>query len=113
MLVFGSTATASCRNRPISTSGSGFARQIVRVRNEYGELRAALALDELLREGVVAMSHGFGNERTSGMPTAQSMPGVNVNELSPTGAGTFDPLGGMSQLTGIRVEVEAATQANP
>ena len=82
--------------------------QFVCVRNDYGELRAALALDELLREGVVAMSHGFGNQRTSGMPVAQAMPGVNVNELSPTGAGSFDPLGGMSQLTGIRVEVEAA-----
>lgn len=54
------------------------------------------------------MSHGFGNERTAGMPVAQSMPGVNVNELSPVGPDSFDPLGGMSQLTGIRVEVAAA-----
>ena len=65
-------------------------------------------LDEKLREGVVAMTHGFGNAGTSGMPIAQSMPGVNVNVLSPTGPGSFDPLGGMSWLTGIQVEVEAA-----
>lgn len=38
------------------------------------------------------------------MPVAQSMPGVNVNALSPSGAGSFDPIGGMSQLTGIPVE---------
>lgn len=82
--------------------------QFVVVRNAQGALRVELAFDERLREGVVAMSHGFGNERTSGMPTAQAMPGVNVNALSPTGAGSFDPLGGMSQLTGIPVEVEAA-----
>jgi formate dehydrogenase len=81
--------------------------QTVEVRNAHGELRTSLALDAHLREGVVAMSHGFGNERTSGMPVAQSMPGVNVNALSPTGPGSFDPVGGMGQLTGIRVEVEA------
>ncbi|HPG26217.1 MAG TPA: hypothetical protein PLW10_11330, partial [Myxococcota bacterium] len=64
--------------------------------------------DERLREGVVAMSHGFGNRRTTGMPVAMALPGVNVNALSPTGEGSFDPVGGMGRLTGIRVEVEAA-----
>jgi formate dehydrogenase len=82
--------------------------QLVIVRNAHGELRAELALDAHLREGVVAMSHGFGNARTSGMPVAQSMPGVNVNVLSPSGAGSFDPVGGMGHLTGIPVEVEGA-----
>jgi anaerobic selenocysteine-containing dehydrogenase len=81
--------------------------QRVTVRNEHGELRAALALDEHLRGGVVAMSHGFGNEHASGMPVAQAMPGVNVNALSPTGAGSFDPIGGMGHLTGIPVDVVA------
>jgi anaerobic selenocysteine-containing dehydrogenase len=81
--------------------------QPVTVRNAHGELRAELALDAALREGVVAMSHGFGNQRTTGMPVAQAMPGVNVNALSPTGAGSFDPIGGMGHLTGIPVEVVA------
>jgi hypothetical protein len=53
------------------------------------------------------MSHGFGNAQTSGMPTAQAKPGVNVNILSPRGAGSFDPIGGMGHLTGIQVEVDA------
>jgi anaerobic selenocysteine-containing dehydrogenase len=82
--------------------------QWVLVHNAHGKLRAELALDAHLREGVVAMSHGFGNERTSGMPIAQAKPGVNVNVLSPAGVGSFDPIGGMGHLTGIRVEVEAA-----
>ena len=82
--------------------------QWVIVRNANGELRTPLSLDERLREGVVSMSHGFGNERTSGMPIAQAQPGVNVNVLSPTGAKSFDPIGGMGHLTGIAVEVEAA-----
>ena len=82
--------------------------QWVRVRNANGEIRAELELDDHLSPGVVAMSHGFGNAGTTGMPVAQSSPGVNVNVLSPTGKGRFDPIGGMSQLTGIPVEVEAA-----
>lgn len=82
--------------------------QRVVVRNDQGEVQTELALDEKLREGVVAMTHGFGNAGTSGMPVAQSMPGVNVNVLSPVGPGSFDPLGGMSWLTGIQVEVDAA-----
>ena len=81
--------------------------QWVIVRNEHGELRAELELDEKLAAGTVAMTHGFGNESVSGMPVAQSMPGVNVNVLSPSGPGSFDPVGGMSHLTGINVEVEA------
>lgn len=79
--------------------------QHVRVRNEYGELVAELALDPRLREGVVAMSHGFGNARTPGMPVAQAHLGVNVNRLSPSGAGSFGPVSGMEHLTGIGVEV--------
>ena len=42
------------------------------------------------------------------MPVAQAMPGVNVNALSPTGVGSFDPIGGMGHLTGIPVEVGIA-----
>lgn len=79
--------------------------QHVRVRNDHGELIAELAFDPHLRVGVVAMSHGFGNDRTPGMPVAQAHPGVNVNRLSPSGAGSFDPISGMEHLTGIAVDV--------
>ena len=82
--------------------------QWVVVKNVHGSLRAELELDEKLAEGTVAMSHGFGNDRATGMPVAQAKPGVNVNVLSPSGAGSYDPVGGMAQLTGIAVEVEAA-----
>jgi hypothetical protein len=83
--------------------------QPVHVRNDHGELLAELAFDDALRPGVVAMSHGYGNANTPGMPNAQAAPGVNVNILSPSGAGSFDPVSSMSQLTGIAVEVVAAS----
>ncbi len=75
------------------------------VRNDVGALEAPVALDPNLRPGVVAMTHGFGYAATPGMPAAHANPGVNVNLLSASGPGTFDPLSGMSHLTGIPVEV--------
>jgi len=93
---------------PTDAADRGLVRgQRVRVHNEHGALVAELAFDERLRLGVVAMSHGFGNEHTRGMPVAQRHPGVNVNRLSPSGPRSFDPISAMGQLTGIPVEVSA------
>jgi len=83
------------------------AGDVARVHNDVGELEAPIALDPNLRPGVVSMTHGFGYAATPGMPVAHAHPGVNVNLLSPSGPGTFDPLSGMTHLTGIRVEVDA------
>ncbi len=77
------------------------------VHNDRGALRAAVAMDANLRPGVVAMTHGFGFAANTGMPVAHAHPGVNVNLLSASGPGTFDPLSGMTHLTGIRVQVDA------
>lgn len=77
----------------------------VRISNHWGNVESTVVVDDTLRDGVVAMTHGFGNARTSGMPHAQRHPGVNVNALAPVGPGSFDPVSTMSQLTGIPVEV--------
>ncbi|MBL7502335.1 molybdopterin-dependent oxidoreductase [Frankia sp. CNm7] len=78
----------------------------VRVASAHGKLEATASLDPSLRPGVVAMTHGFGNQDTTGMPVARRFPGVNVNALAPSGPGTFDPISVMSHLTGIAVTVE-------
>lgn len=75
------------------------------VSNRWGSVESTIRIDDTLRDGVVAMTHGFGNADTTGMPAARRHPGVNVNTLAPTGPGTFDPVSTMSQLTGIPVEV--------
>ena len=77
----------------------------VEITSDHGSVRNSVRLDASLREGVVAMTHGFGNERTRGMTRATARPGVNVNELAGTGPGSYDPISGMSHLTGIRVEI--------
>jgi len=77
----------------------------VRISNRWGAVESTVRIDDTLRDGVVAMTHGFGNADTNGMPHAQRFPGVNVNALAPVGPGSFDPVSTMSQLTGIPVEV--------
>jgi anaerobic selenocysteine-containing dehydrogenase len=82
--------------------------QTVRMWNANGEVVAPVRFDVSLRQGVVAMTHGFGNAATAGMRVAQAHPGVNVNVLTPSGAGSFDPFSSMSQLTGVPVELAPA-----
>jgi hypothetical protein len=76
---------------------------------DFGQVRAELVLDETLRPGVVAMTHGWGQSKAYGLTTARRFPGVNANQLSPVGAGSFDVLSNQAHLTGINVEV-APTQ---
>ena len=77
--------------------------------NDVGSVEAEIAFDDNLRRGVVAMTHGFGYQSNPGMPVAHAHPGVNVNIVTPSGPGSFEPLSGMTHLTGIPVEVHPAT----
>jgi anaerobic selenocysteine-containing dehydrogenase len=77
----------------------------VLVRSDHGELRADLALDETLRSGVVAMTHGWGHDKSHQLKTARRFPGVNVNKLLPIGPGSFDPMSMQAHMTGINVTV--------
>lgn len=78
----------------------------VRVSNNYGEVEIEARFSDDLMPGVVAMTHGWGNARTSGMRTAQRTPGVNANQLLPVGPGSFEPLSSQAHMTGVPVRVE-------
>ncbi|MFT4397629.1 molybdopterin-containing oxidoreductase family protein [Gordonia lacunae] len=77
----------------------------VTVRSRHGAVPAVVVGDDTLRDGVVAMTHGWGQGRARGLNVARRHPGVNVNQLAPTGAAGYDPLSNQSHLTGINVEV--------
>jgi formate dehydrogenase len=76
-----------------------------RVSSPWGALDVELRADEGLRPGVAALTHGWGNARTSGMRVAQRTPGVNANALLPTGPGSFEPLSSQAFMTGIPIDV--------
>src|SRR6202011_1093182 len=90
-------------------SRSLFGGDEVRVQTDFGQVQAELVLDETLRPGVVAMSHGWGQGKAYGLSTARRFPGVNVNQLAAVGPGSFDVLSNQAQLTGINVQVTASS----
>ncbi len=61
--------------------------------------------------GVVALAHGWGHERSSGMRVAQASPGANPNALLPVGPDSYEALSNQAFMTGIPVEV-AATETD-
>lgn len=79
-----------------------------RASNRHGALDVTVRVDPELMPGVVAMAHGWGNEKTTGMSVAQSMPGVNCNALLPSGPGSFEPLSSQAHMTGVPVDVVGA-----
>jgi len=79
----------------------------VMVSTEFGEVIAIIKPDETLREGVVAMTHGWGHGNNARLGLASNHPGTNVNAILPTGLGSYDPLSNMSHMTGIPVKVQA------
>ena len=81
----------------------------VTVSSDWGRIEATVLVDETLRAGVVAMTHGWGNERTPGLRVASRHPGVNVNALLPSGPGSYEKLSNQAHMTGVPVAVTAAS----
>jgi len=79
----------------------------VSVSNQYGNLLTRVSLDASLKPGTVAMTHGWGHENT-GMEIAKKFSGTNVNELLPSGPGSYEKISNQSFMTGIPVEVAVA-----
>lgn len=82
-----------------------FEGDVVRVHNAFGSVETRVQINNDLRDGVVAMSHGYGQRRSHGLRTASGLPGVNYNALMPTGD-CYEPLSHMSWLTAVPVTVE-------
>jgi anaerobic selenocysteine-containing dehydrogenase len=79
----------------------------VAVASKHGRVIARLRADEDLRPGVVAMTHGWGHGNNPQLTLASNHPGTNVNELLPSGPGSYDPLSNMAFMTGITVALSA------
>ncbi len=79
--------------------------QTVSLKSDSGAVDIVLKLADDLMPGVVAVTHGWGHQSSKGMAFAQSTPGVNVNQLLPSGPDSFEPLSNQAHMTGISVEV--------
>ena len=83
----------------------------IRVYNQYGSVETCVLINNDLRPGAVAMTHGFGHKSAQRLKVASAKPGANVNQLMPTGADTHEPLSYMSWMTAVPVEVERITES--
>lgn len=79
---------------------------MARIHNANGSVTTPVTLDDTLRPGVVALSHGYGGYPAPGVSLADAAPGVNVNRLLPTGRGSYEKLSNMSHMNGVPVSVE-------
>lgn len=75
------------------------------VESKWGRIDAIVAVDDTLRPGVVAMTHGWGHQRSAGLRVARKYPGVNVNAILPSGPGSYEPLSNQAHMTGVPVRV--------
>lgn len=80
---------------------------LVKIHNRNGTLEVNVTLDDTLKPGVVAMTHGWGNAASSHLKVAKSYPGVNANDLLPSGEGAYEKISNQAFMTGIPVDVEA------
>lgn len=76
---------------------------LVAVQSATGRIEAPVRADASLRAGVVAMTHGWGHQRTPAMRVAHAHPGVNVNALLPSGPGSYEKLSNQAFMTGVPV----------
>ncbi len=81
----------------------------VRVTSATGHVTLPLQLSDAVMPGVVALPHGWGHARADGLSIAQKTQGENANLLTPDGPEAIEALSGMAHLTGLAVEVTAAS----
>jgi anaerobic selenocysteine-containing dehydrogenase len=79
---------------------------MVAVFNAFGKVSTRIAFDTSLRPGVVAMTHGWGHQNAT-LSTVAAYPGVNANELLPSGPDSFEPFSNQSFMTGIPIDIQA------
>jgi formate dehydrogenase len=79
-----------------------------RVRSATGSVEVPLRLTDEVMPGTVALPHGWGHAGTPGLSVASQLEGPNSNRLAAADPSALERFTGMTQLTGIPVEVEGS-----
>ncbi len=78
--------------------------QMVTIRSRAGTVRVPAKISDRMKEGNVALPHGWGHG--GGWKRANAVPGVNSNILAAKNSSEIEALAGMSILNGIPVAIE-------
>ena len=79
-----------------------------RVSSAHGWLELPLRISDEMMQRCIAIPHGWGHDKADGLSIAAGRAGVNVNWLAGDGPENTEKLSGMSHLSGILVDVQAA-----
>jgi anaerobic selenocysteine-containing dehydrogenase len=88
----------------------------MRLVTRHGAIELPVALTDDLKQGVVAVPHGWGHKGTGGWRRANAAArggGVNVNLLMSSEPEDLERLAGMAHLNGVPVRAEAVAAAVP
>jgi anaerobic selenocysteine-containing dehydrogenase len=108
-LVGGARATNYLYMHPDDAAARGLGEgDIARVRTDHDAVEAPVRLTGDLMPGTIALPHGWGHARATGLRVAREAAGVNVNRLARSGPGTVERFAGMTHLSGIPATVERA-----
>jgi anaerobic selenocysteine-containing dehydrogenase len=77
----------------------------VELASPFGSVETHIFVDDSLREGAVAMSHGYGQRYTFALRIAQQNAGSNCNDIMPNGMDSIEPLSNMAWLSAVPVTV--------
>ncbi|MFO0550620.1 MAG: molybdopterin-dependent oxidoreductase [Polyangiaceae bacterium] len=78
------------------------------VSTDIATVRVPVRLTTDLSVGTVALPHGWGHQRSTGLRVASKTAGVNVNLLAADGPNRLERVSGMAHLTGLLVQVSPA-----
>lgn len=107
--VAGDRGTNYLYMHPLDMAARGLAEGVmVDVRTETAAVRVPVRALADLMPGTAALPHGWGHQR-AGQTVARETRGVNVNLLAADGPERLERVSGMARLTGIPIEVQAAS----
>jgi anaerobic selenocysteine-containing dehydrogenase len=79
---------------------------MVRVTSRWGSVELPAEISSDIMPGSAAIPFGWGHGKSKGLQVAGKHPGVNPNELTPSGVEFVDRVSGMARLSGVPVEIE-------
>ncbi|MEJ6540444.1 MAG: molybdopterin dinucleotide binding domain-containing protein, partial [Halioglobus sp.] len=64
-------------------------------------------VDDDMMPGTIAIPHGWGHQKASGLSIASKTHGANINRLMPSGPDSIEPASGMSHMNGVVAHISA------
>ena len=72
-------------------------------------IEVPVKVDDDMMPGTIAIPHGWGHQKASGLSIASKTHGANINRLMPSGPDSIEPASGMSHMNGVIAHISAVS----